>query len=527
MRFPPTSILDSGRDHNRRPRRWGRWRILLLAIALFLCLGWLFAAPANAFVPRRYTELEFPPLREVQIPSYQREVLPNGLVVYLLEDHELPMVGGVAMIRTGGRLEPGDKVGLASLVGEVIRNGGTTTRTAESLDQWLEQRAASVEVGIDADSGGASFNTLSSDLADVFPVFAEVIQKPGFPQKKLDFFKKLHQGVIERRNDDSDSISQREFQKLIYGPTSPYARTEEYDTLARITRADLVGFYDQYFRPDRMILGIVGDFDTPAMLALVKTHFGQWSPPGKATKDVLPVVEQVNTSGIFVVDQPQLTQSTVQMGHLAGRLDDPDVFALYVMNQALSSFGGRLFNEVRSRQGLAYSVYGVWSPGYDYPGIFIMGGQTRSTATVPLIQSLRTELARLRQEPLSPAELSQAKDSILNSFVFNFARPEQTLSRLMRYEYFGYPDDFIFRYQRAVKATTVEDVLAAAQRNLRPEELVTLVVGNRAEINPALDQLGQTVTPVDISIPATTVPTSTQPPPTQGGGREPEQSGGS
>lgn len=202
-----------------------------------------------------------------------------------------------------------------------------------------------------------------------------------------------------------------------------------------------------------------------------------------------------------MVDQPQLTQSYVQIGHLGGRLDNPDYAALDVLNGVLNGFGGRLFNSVRSRQGLAYSVYGAWSPRYDYPGVFIAGGQTRSETTVPFIQAISAEIKRLQAEPVASAELAYAKDSVLNSFVFNFEDPSQTLTRLMRYEYYGYPADFLFRYQRSVEATTAADVQRVAREYLKPENLVTLVVGNTAAIQPPLTQLAAEVTPIDITIP--------------------------
>jgi zinc protease len=172
-----------------------------------------------------------------------------------------------------------------------------------------------------------------------------------------------------------------------------------------------------------------------------------------------------------------------------------------VLNGVLTGFGGRLFNEVRSRQGLAYSVYGQWSPRYDYPGMFIAGGQTRSDATVQFVKALQAEIKRIQTQRVTAKELAFAKESTLNSFVFNFQDPSQTLSRLMRYEYYGYPADFLFRYQKAVAATTAADVQRVAREYLKPEKLVTLVVGNQTAIQPPLTQLAAQVTPIDVTIP--------------------------
>jgi zinc protease len=473
-------------------------RGLLIAMMLLVLL---FRLPSAAAEARHYTQLTFPALPEVKVPFYTRWQMSNGLIVYLMEDHELPLVSGTALFYTGDRLEPADKVGLASIVGEVMRTGGTQHHSGDQLNQLLEQQAAAIEAGIGTASGSTSFNALSENFSEVFGLFAEVIQEPVFAQSKLDLAKTQRQGAIARRNDSPDQIAGREFQKLIYGESSPYARTEEYGTLENISRPDLIRFYQQYFHPNRMILGIVGDFDSQTMRSLIQTHFGDWKPGPPLAKISLPRVSQTKHGGIFLVDQPQLTQSYVQVGQLGGQLDNPDVFALYVMNGVLNGLGGKLFNELRSRQGLAYSVYAFWNPEYDYPGLFVAGGQTRSETTVPFVQAIFSEISKLCTTVVTPAELAYAKDSILNSFVFNFQDPAQTLSRLMRYEYYGYPQDFIFRYQRAVKATTAVDVQRAAQTYLRPQDMVTLVVGHAAAIQPPLTAVAATVTPVDVTIP--------------------------
>ncbi len=471
------------------------------AIAVLLMLVLRFPVTADTITPKHYTELEFPPLPEVQLPEYERYELDNGMVVYLVEDRDLPLISGRAIIRTGSRFEPANKVGLAELTGKVMRTGGTQNHPAEELNLILEQKAASVETKIGTTSGAASFNTLSEDLDTVFGLFTEVLRQPAFDPQKLALAKNQKQGAIARRNDEPQNIASREFNKLIYGETSPYARTVEYATLDNISRQDLIDFYQQYFRPDNIILGIVGDFDTDAMAERIDNAFGNWQVNGAAAPRDTPPVTQKYDSGLFLVDRPQLIQSNIFVGHLGGQFDNPDYPVLSVINGILNGFGGRLFNEVRSRQGLAYSVYGYWSPNYDFDGTFVAGGQTQSDSTVPFIQAVKAEIQKLRTTPITEQELINAKESILNSFVFNFENPSQTLSRLMRYEYFDYPKDFIFQYQAGVKNTSVEDVLEVAQLYLQPDKMVTLVVGNAQAMNPPLSNLESEVTTVDISIP--------------------------
>lgn len=471
---------------------------LFISALLFVLLS---VHPAVADTPKHYTDLQFSSPPEVRVPDYTRFQLQNGMIVYLMEDHELPLVSGTAIVRTGDRFEATEQTGLAELTGTLIRAGGTQKRTADQLNQLLEQRAAVIETGINTTAGSAGFNTLTEDLPEVFDLFAEVIQQPAFAPDKFAIAKVQVQGGIVRRNDDPNGIASREFQKLIYGNESPYARTTEFSTLANISRDNLIQFYQRSFRPDQMLLGIVGDFDPKQMRSRIEAKFGSWNPTGQGTPKQLPAVSQAKQGGIFFVNQPQLNQSYLRIGHLGGQLNNPDYPALTVMEDVLSGFGRRLFNEIRSRQGLAYSVGASWSAQFDYPGVFIASGETRSDATVPFIQSVFKEVDRIRKEPISADELAFAKDTVLNSFIFNFQDPSQTLSRLLRYEYYGYPRDFIFQYRKAVEATSIADVQRVAQKYLQPEKLVTLVVGNEKEIQPALSTLGQPVTAVDITIP--------------------------
>ena len=473
-----------------------------LSLALFtVLLSFSVRLTAVADTPKHYTELEFEPLPEIELPEYERYELDNGMVVYLLEDRDLPLIGGTAIVRTGSRYEPADKVGLAQLTGTVMRSGGTQNHPAAELNSILEQKAASVETGIGTTSGSASFNTLTEDLDTVFPLFAEVLRQPAFAPDKLAIAINQQQGAIARRNDDPQDIASREFDKVLYGETSPYARTIEYETLDNISREDVVEFYQTYFRPENTILGIVGDFEAEEMIDRVEETFGDWQVETPLPPLEPPAASQEYESGLFAIERPQQTQSSILLGHIGGQFDNPDYPTLSVLNGVLNGFGGRLFNEVRSRQGLAYSVYGSWSPSYDYDGMFIAGGQTQTDNTVPFIESVVGEIEKLRTNLVTEQELINAKESILNSFVFNFQNPSQTLSRLMRYEYFDYPEDFIFEYQDRVQDTTQEDVLQVAKEYLQPDQLVTVVVGDVEAMNPPLSSLEAEVNLVDISLP--------------------------
>jgi zinc protease len=449
--------------------------------------------------PRHYTELKFPALREIPIPSSDRYQLSNGLTIFLIEDHELPLVQGTLLFSSGSRLEPLTQVGLAELTGELMRTGGTQAHSSTELNRILEQRAASVESGIATEVGYINFETLSPDLEDIFPLVAEVLRQPVFESKQVDLAKVQMEGSIARQNDDPNGIANREWLKLVYGSESPYARTPTHQTLARINRSDLVNFYQDTVQPKGSVLGIVGDFDPDRLKPLISSQFDDWGKePNRAEsnpqlmKQVTPPTrQQPQSGGFFLIDQEQLTQTTVLVGHLGGQVKDPDYAALKVMEGILNGFGGRLFQEIRSRQGLAYSVYASWRAALDHPGVWVMGGQTRSETTVPFIQSLLREMERIRTEAITPEELAYAKDTVLNAFVFNFQDPAQTLSRLLRYHYFGYPSETLFQFRQQVEAVTIRDIQRVAQAHLHPDRLITLIVGQEAAINPPLSSLSQ------------------------------------
>ncbi len=475
--------------------------LLFLAIATFSVLvTFSWAKPAQAIEAKPYEALVFPPLGDIQIPEFERYELGNGLVVYLMEDHDLPLVSGSVTFRTGDYLASPSQAGLAGVTGEAMRLGGTQSHLPNELNEILEQKAASVETSIGDTSGSAGFSALSEDLETVFNLFTEVITQPAFNAEQFALIKSRAAGGIARRNDDAADIVTREFKKLIYGDESPYARTVEYGSLENISRDDVVTFYQTTIAPENTILGVVGDFDPDQMKAQIASTLGVWKND-RATAIAEPPEGEQQAAGLYVVDQPQLTQSYINIGHLGGELSSPYYAPMSVLNEVLNGFGGRLFNEIRSRQGLAYSVYAVWSPRYDYNGIFIGGGQTRSEATVPFVQSMYAELEKVRNEPITETELAFAKDSVLNSFVFNFQSPNQTLSRLIRYEYYGYPSDFVFQYRDGVENATTQQVLEAARATLVPEKLITVVVGNVAEISPSLESLGTQIVLLDVTIP--------------------------
>jgi zinc protease len=440
-----------------------------------------------------------PPLREFKPQQPRRVALPNGMVIFLQEDHELPLIRGTANVRGGSREEPAAKVGLVDIYGDVWRTGGTKARTGDELDDYLEARAAKVETSSDVDSTAVSFDTLKASFEEVFPVFLEVLREPAFREDKIELAKNQLNTAISRRNDNPGGIAAREAMKLVYGPDSPYARSAEYATVAAVTRDDLVAWHRAHVHPNNVIVSVLGDFDSRQMEARLRKAFASW-PRGPAAPKV-DVAFRDPRPGVYFVAKDDVTQSNVRLVHLGTVRNNPDYFALEVMNEVFGGgFSARLFTNVRSKKGLAYSVGGGVGSGWDHPGAFQLGLDTKTETTVAGIEALMEEIDNLQKTPATPEELKRAKDAILNSFVFRFDSKGKVLREKVLYEFYGYPADFLERYRTAVEAVTAEDVARVARKYVHKDKLAILVVGKQEGFDKPLSTLGP-VTAVDITIP--------------------------
>ncbi|MDZ7374244.1 MAG: insulinase family protein [candidate division KSB1 bacterium] len=479
--------------------RWktGSLRCRRLGLALAIAMIWL---NHTALAQKHYQEIKFPPLRKFEIPRPQRVVLDNGMIVFLIEDHELPLVEASLLIGAGSAYDPGDKVGLAAIATEVIRTGGSTSRSGDAIDSLLERSGTSVELSAGLLTSSAYISALKEHAGLAFEILSEILRHPAFPPEKIELAKIAQRTSIARRNDNPMQIVNREFFKLIYGADSPYARHTEYATIDAITREDLVAYHRAYFHPNNFILGVWGDFDSQAMLDLVKSYFGSW-PRGEVQKPSLPPVNYQWDYTVNFVQKPDLNQSYIMLGHIGGIRSNPDYFTWEVMNEILGgSFTSRLFRVVRSRMGLAYSVFGTYGANYNYPGVFYVGCQTKLGSTVKAIRAMLDQVRSLREKEVSDEELAQAKESFLNSFVFNFDSKREIVERLMTYEYYGYPPDFLDRLREGVSKVTKQDILRVAHEYLRPDQVRILVVGKEDGLDEPLSVLGPVRT-IDITIP--------------------------
>ncbi|MBI5361083.1 MAG: insulinase family protein [Planctomycetes bacterium] len=455
---------------------------LTIFVALLLC-ACISApreqAPAFKTQPRdmRFSEVSF------SIPEPARLVLKNGATVFLLEDSRLPALNVSIRFKGGSIYDPPDKRGLAEMCASLMKMGGTTTITAEQLDERMDFLSASIRVSADYESLSASLSVLSKDTDEGLKLLADVLLNPAFPEEKIALKKEWLAESLRRENDSPNTIAYREFRKLIY-PSHPYGERvgANLDSLANIAREDLLAFHRNYFRPNNAIIGISGKFMKNELIAKLNSAFNGWNR-NEVFFPQVPELQMQYQHSLNIVHR-NLQQSTILVGHLGVERLNKDYFAINVLNNILGggSFTSRLTSRVRSDEGLAYSV----SSGFTFmrnPGFFRVYTQTKCETSWKAIGIILEEMERIRTEPVTDAELQDAKDAMINSYVFQFQTPSQIINQYMAVEFDGLPPDYLKTYTKNIAKLTQNDILNAANVYLKPDKCVILIAGNEDKLD--------------------------------------------
>ena len=496
------------RSHNR-PRPWKSALLMLAAMSALAVAQTAFSQQTVTVPPdakagpqsEPWMKIPVPPLAPFNPAPPKRIELKNGIVILLEEDHELPFINGTINLRGGERDVPANKAGLIGLYGDTWRTSGTTTMNGDKLDDLLEAKAAKVETGGDLDSTAVSWSCLTKDEDQVFGIVVDLLEHPAFSDEKLKLAKQQDVAGIVRRNDDAAGIAEREAAILVYGNDSPYARQPEIATVMSVTVDDLKAWHTKSLTPNNMIIAVGGDFDSAAMEKKLRDAFeslprgAAWPKPSGSFPGPTP--------GVYAVNKDDVNQSNVWIVGLGTERNNPDYYALSVMNEIFSGgFGSRLFQEVRTKLGLAYSVSGRYGASYDHPGVFYTGASTKSESTVQATKAMLDEIDKLKTQPFTDAELTSARDQLLSSFIFHYDSKEKILTEAVTLEFYGYPPDFLSKYRAGIEAVNTADLERVAKKYIDPSKLAVLVVGNQSQFGTPLTALNLGAAhPIDITIP--------------------------
>jgi len=458
-------------------------------ISLFLFSSSHAAELAN---PRSMT---FPPL-QFSIPKAERVVLKNGTPVYLLQDHELPMVTLTALIRTGSVYDPPGKNGLSSLTGAELRGGGTKRLAPAELDSELEFMASSVESSFGSDLGTVTLNSLTRNLDRTLQIFSDILFQPRFDEKRLEVAKRQALEAIRRQNDDPKELADRELHRALYAG-HPLGAIPTAASVSAITRDDLLAFHRNFVRPDTMILAVAGDFNRTDLLATLNRSIGNVRVQGASQLPKIPQVQLQFAPAILHVPK-KVNQSVIRLGHLGITKDEPDLYAIRMLDFILGgSFTSRLMMEIRTNQGLAYNVGSHFDVGRRFTGSFTAETETGAGSTGKTISLILSLIEGVRKEAVTEQELTLARESIINSFLFGFTTPASVAIQQARLEFYGYQPDFLERYRERIAAVTREDILRAARKHLHSDALKLVVVGDQTGFDKPLSSFG-TVTTLEL-----------------------------
>jgi zinc protease len=473
------------------------------AVAAFAAVT-LWSGPSSAagldpkFDPSKVT---LAPLHTFAKVTPERVVLKNGLVIFLLEDHTLPVVRGTAYVRASSAWVPADRTGLGGLTATVMRSGGSATKSGDWLDDRLAAIGASITNGMGSDFASASLWCLSENASEVMGLFSEVIRRPAFPEEKIELAKVGIRRSIASRNDELIGLLFRVARESVYGKDSPWSRQPEYATVEPIHHDDCVKLHRLVYAPNRTILVLYGDFKSSEMKKLVQTAFGDWARNEEPTP-AIPGVPASTERRVVFAPKDDVTQSGVILAQMGYKADDADNATMDVLEQGLGGgFSSRLFSVIRTQRGLAYAAGATAGGGYFRPGVFLAYALTRNDSVMVSTDLLRSEVERVTREPFQEEEAKLAREAVENSLVFQFSDRASVLFRAGFYELAGYPQDFLQRYQKELADVTPEAMKAAAQRKIHPDQFVTVIVGKEKEFDRGLDTMGQKVERMDISIP--------------------------
>jgi zinc protease len=420
-----------------------------------------------------------------QAVDARREVLNNGLVLFHYEKDHLPMVAVSLLIKASPLQEPPDKAGLANLVAELLTEG-TAKRTSEEIAEEIEFIGAELDVSQDRDYVTITLRVLKKHFKKGFELFSDVLLNPVFREEEIERKKALIKDFLKQAEEEPSFVASREFRKTVYGE-HPYGRLVEgtAETLSRITREDIIEFYKTYYRPNNAIMAAVGDISSEELHNYIKKYLSSWQD-AIVPESPKYSVALLKRPKIITIDR-ELTQANIKFGHLGIRRDNPDYYAVTVMNYILGGggFASRLMSRIRDDMGLAYDVHSFFTSDKE-PGVFQVGVQTKNSSAKTVIDVIKEEIVRIQTEPVSEQELEDAKAYLTGSFPRRIDTMGKIASFLVLTEFYGLGMDYDKKYPFYINSVSREDVLRVAKKYLHPDRYVLVVVGDMKQVGEIL-----------------------------------------
>jgi zinc protease len=408
-------------------------------------------------------------------PLAHREVLPNGVVLLVAERPTIPIVVVRAYVRAGSVYDPADAGGLASLTADLLTRG-TAKRTGPELDQAIEFVGGSLEGAASRDGATIGLAVLRKDLALGLDLLAEVLREPAFPEAELKRRSEEIAAGIQRSEQDPQTVANRATAQLLY-PGHPYSRpvSGTVESVRRLTREQVVAFHRENYRPNGVVISVVGDVTRDEIRRALVARFGAWTAPA-APRPAIPQAPASPPVEAHRIER-NLTQATVSLARPGIRQDHPDYFPLAVANYILGGgSASRLYTKVREERGLAYSVYSGLGPGR-YGSSYFVGLQTRLEAVDEAVRLVKEELARMAREPVTARELELAKAYLIGSYPLRTDTSGKMAGLLVAVEENQLGLDWPDRFKAGISRVTAADIRRVATIYMDPATFSSVTVG--------------------------------------------------
>jgi zinc protease len=410
-------------------------------------------------------------------PLGKRILLENGMVLLLSERHEIPMVTVNMAIRAGSTAAPEDKPGLAAITASLLMQG-TKKRTANQIHELIDFIGGSLSTSGGEDFAWANLRVLKKDIRTGLDLLSDVLLHPLFDQKEIDRKVKETLAEIRRQKEEPAIVANQAFTKAVFGG-HPYGRTndEVAGYLPKLTQEDIIDFYSTRYSPANTIIAVVGDVSEKEIVDLLNDYFRGWQTNARPLPAEVPL-PVIDKTVVKKIDE-DVAQANIDMGHVGISRENPDFYAVVVMNYILGGggFSSRLMDNIRDNKGLAYDVRSGFSAQKD-PGAFKVTIQTKNESANEVIYETQKEIRRIQKELVSEKELADAKAYLSGSFPLRMDTYAKIASMLTSIEIYNLGLDYPKKYAALINGVTREDVRRVAREYLHPDKMVIVVVAN-------------------------------------------------
>lgn len=407
----------------------------------------------------------------------EREVMDNGITLLHSQKSVLPIVTVVVAIKAGSITELPEKAGLANLTADLL-NEGTKSRTSKQISDAIEFVGGSLDSSGGADYITVSLSVLKKDIDLGFDLLSDIILNPAFREEEIKRRKTAIISSIIQQKEEPDVIATKAFNKAVFGE-NPYGRPVEgtEETVGRITSEDIFSFYKEHYLPNNTIITVVGDLSSSELKSLLEKHFISWQK--KDSKEILPSSPALADNSKVIKIQKTITQANILLGHLGIKRDNPDFYAVSVMNYILGGggFASRLMDNIRDNKGLAYDVHSAFLAN-KYSGSFEVGLQTKNESANTAIDETLKEMERIRTEQVTDKELNDAKAYLTGSFPLRIDSNKKIAAFLTSVEFYGLGLDYVDNYKKFIEAVTKDDIQRVARKYLNTKNYVLVIVGD-------------------------------------------------